>query len=339
VRDYVREGQEQTYRSPIWQALGKRSAHLDRLIVEMYARGLSTRDIEELLKELSPDGQQPLLSKSAVSEVTEVLWEEFEAFAKRDLAGFDVVYLFCDAVYESLRQQAGLKQAVLVTWAILSDGSKVLLHISLGHKESHESWLEHFRSLVSRNLPDPLTVTSDGAPGCIKATEAMWPESERIRCWFHKMKNVLEKVPEEMHDQMKDLLRDVRDAPDHATGQKRARVLIEQFKRQHPSAMACLEEDLEASLNHLKLPATHRKTVRTTNLCERSFVEQRRRAKVLPRFRSETECLKLVYASLWRSSERWKKVKFTALQKAQLEQYIRSRQAAGKKVRDLFAAA
>jgi putative transposase len=339
VRDFVSDGQEQPYRSPIWQALGKRSPHLDRMIVEMYARGLSTRDIEDLLKELSQGGQQSLLSKSSVSQVTEVLWEEFEAFAKRDLAGFDVVYLFCDAVYESLRQQAGVKQAILVTWGILADGSKVLMHISQGNKESHESWLEHFRSLVSRNLPSPLTVTSDGAPGCIKAIEAMWPEAERIRCWVHKMKNILEKVPEEMHEQMKDLLRDVRDAPDHETGCKRARALIEKLGRQYPSAMACLEEDLEASLNHLKLPATHRRTVRTTNLCERSFVEQRRRAKVLPRFRSEAECLKLVFASLWRASERWRKVKFKKMEKAQLEQYIKARQAAGKKVRDLFAAA
>lgn len=339
VRDYVRDGQEQTYRSAIWQALDRRSPKLDRMIVEMYARGLSTRDIEDLLKELSEDGTEPLLSKSSVSEITEVLWEEFEAFAKRDLAGFDVVYLFCDAVYESLRQQAGVKQAILVTWGILSDGSKVLLHISQGRKESHDSWLEHFRSLVARNLPDPLTVTSDGAPGCIKAIEAMWPQAERIRCWVHKMKNILEKVPEEMHETIKGLLRDVRDAPTHEIGRKRATALIEQYKHQHPSAMACLEEDLEASLNHLKLPATHRKTVRTTNLCERSFVEQRRRAKVLPRFRSERECLKLVFASLWRASERWRKVKFTPLEKAQLEQYIRARQAAGAKVRDLFAAA
>ena len=340
VREFVSEaGEQQPYRSSIWQALGRRSPKLDRMIVEMYARGLSTRDIEDLLAELGEEEKAPLLSRSSVSQITEVLWEEFEAFAKRDLACFDVVYLFCDAVYESLRQQAGVKQAILVTWAILADGSKVLLHISQGNKESHESWLEHFRSLVARNLPAPLTITSDGAPGCIKAIEAMWPESERLRCWVHKMKNILEKVPAEMHEQMKNLLRDVRDAPDHETGKRRAAELIEKYRRQHPSAMACLEDDLEASLNHLKLPNTHRRTVRTTNLCERSFVEERRRAKVLPRFRSERECLKLVFATLWRSSERWKKVKFTALEKAQLEQYIKARQAAGKKVRDPFAQA
>ncbi len=76
-----------------------------------------------------------MLSSSSVSRVTEVLWEEYEAFAERDLSGFDVVYLFCDAIYEFLRQQAGVNQAVLVTWGILSDGRKVLIHMSLGNKE------------------------------------------------------------------------------------------------------------------------------------------------------------------------------------------------------------
>jgi transposase-like protein len=342
VRDYRPDGGDasEPYRSPIWIALGKRSPKLDRMIVEMYARGLSTRDIEDLLKELSDEEDgPPLLSRSSVSELTEVLWEEFEAFGKRDLSGFDVVYLFCDAVYESLRQQAGVKEAILVTWGILSDGSKVLIHISQGNKESHDSWLEHFRSLVARNCPGPLTITSDGAPGCVKAIEAMWPEAERIRCWVHKVKNILDKVPAEMHEAIKGLLWDVRDAPDYETGKRRATELIRQHRHKLPSAMACLEDDLEASLSHLKLPATHRKTVRSTNLCERSFVEQRRRAKVLPRFRGERECLKLVYASLWRASERWRKIKFTPLEKAQLEQYIKARQAAGKKVRDLFIAA
>lgn len=332
-------GRDEPYRSAIWQALGRRSPALQKLAVEMYARGLSTRDIEDLLKELSDDPDaQSLLSKSAVSRVTEVLWEEFEAFAKRDLSSFDVVYLFCDAVYESLRQQAGCRQAILVTWAICSDGSKVLLHLSLGNKASSDAWLEHLRSVVSRNLPVPLTVTTDGAPGLIKAVEAMWPESERIRCWFHKMQNILDKVPDEMREPIKRLLQDVRDAPDHQTGMNRAKALIERYERELPSAMACLGEDLEASLAHLKLPSLHQKMIRTTNLCERSFVEERRRSKVIPHFFDERSCLKLVFASLWRASQRWRGVRFTEMEKKQLEAYIRVRQAMGKKVRDLQAA-
>ena len=69
--------------------------------------------------------------------------------------------------------------------------------------------------------------------------------------------------------------------------------------------MRSLTEDLAASVAHLKLPPVHRKSVRTTNLLERSFEEERRRAKVIPRFRGEKECLKLVFGVLWRASERW----------------------------------
>ena len=331
------------YQSPIWQALSKRSPALQKLAVEMYARGLSTRDIEDLLGELCAEQEEEegttLLSKSSVSRVTEALWEEYEAFAKRDLAEFDVVYLFCDAVYESLRRHGcGCGQAILVTWAVCSDGTRVLLHMTLGSKESGDAWLEHFRSLVSRNLPTPITVTTDGAPGLIKAVQAMWPEAERCRCWFHKMKNVLEKVGDEMRVTMLRLLEDVRDAADHQTGQQRAAQLIEQYKHKLPSAMGCFADDLEASLAHLKLPPLHRRMIRTTNLCERAFGEQRRRTKVIPRFFDEKSCLKLTFATLWRASTRWRGLKFNEVERKQLQAYIRVRQAMGKKVRDLLAA-
>ncbi len=337
VRGYTVDGEARPYRSAIWQGLGKRSVSLEKLVCEMYARGCSTRDIEDLLKTISEDGQTPLLSKSSVSVVTEALWEQFEAFTKRDLSGLDVVYFFADAVHESLRGQ-GCSQAVLVSWGILRDGSKVLLHMSLGNKESHEGWLEHFRSLVSRGMPTPLTVTSDGAPGCVKAIEGMWPEAERIRCWFHKMRNVLEKVPDDLRETVKRLLFDVRDAPDHATGQARANAFIEQYRSKLPSAVASFESDLEASLAHLKLPTLHHKSIRTTNLVERGFEEERRRSKVIPTFHGERECLKLVFATLWRASERWLKVKFTEIERRQLDAYIRVRQAMGKNVRDNDAA-
>ena len=338
VRGYAVGGEPRTYRSAIWSGLGGRSVSLETLAAEMYARGCSTRDVEDLPKQLSDDGQTMLLGKSSVSRVSEVLWEQYEAFTKRDLSGLDVVYLFADAVHESLKQQAGCTQAVLVTWGILRDGSKVLPHMSLGNKESQDNWLEHFRSLVSRGLPTPLTVTSDGAPGCVRAIEAMWPEAERIRCWVHKVRNVLDKVPDAMREEVRRLLYDIRDAPDHETGKARAAAFIENYRPKLPSAVASFEDDLEASPNHLKLPALHHKSIRTTNLVERGFEEERRRSKVIPKFRTEKECLKLVFATLWRASERWLKVKFTDVERRQLEAYIRVRQATGKKVRDLFPA-
>lgn len=76
-------------------------------------------------------------------------------------------------------------------------------------------------------------------------------------------------------------------------------------------------------------------TVRTTNSCERSFVEQRRRAKVLPRFRGEKECLKLVFATLWRSSTRWRNVKFARLERTEQDRYIEARRTDGHNIRSL----
>ena len=101
--------------------------------------------------------------------------------------------------------------------------------------------------------------------------------------------------------------------------------------------IVCFKDDLEATLAHLKLPSLHQKMIRTTNLSERSFVEERRRAKVIPRFFDEKGCLKLVFATLWRASQRWRKVRFTTIEKRQLEAYIRLRRAMGKNVRTLAA--
>ncbi|MCL6581909.1 MAG: IS256 family transposase [Firmicutes bacterium] len=316
---------DEPFRSALWAALRKRTDVLDRLVIEMYARGLSTRDIEDALREIG-DGRL-LLGRSSVSRLSETLWEEYEAFAQRDLGGYDVVYLFADAVYESLRQQAGLKEGVLVSWAILGDGSKVLIHMSLGNRESYDDWLEHFRDLVRRGLGVPLTVTTDGAPGLIKAVEAIWPEAERIRCWAHKMRNVLDKVPEEVRPILKPYLEAVRDAPDYETGRRVAGEVVSRFGGSYPSAMRSFTEDLQASLAHLKLPVVHRRHIRTTNLVERSFEEERRRAKVIPRFRGEKECLKLVFASLWRASERWRRIRFSEHERRQLDRYREERRA------------
>ncbi len=72
--------------------------------------------------------------------------------------------------------------------------------------------------------------------------------------------------------------------------------VLNRFEDRYPSAMKSLKDDLEASLNHLRVPPVHRKYVRTTNLIERSFLEQRRRTRVIPSFSIDVSCLKLVFA-------------------------------------------
>jgi hypothetical protein len=81
------------------------------------------------------------ISKSAVSEITDRLWEDYQAFISRFLSGIELEYLFVDAVFESLRRH-GAKEALLVGWGIAADGGKHLLHLAVGNKESEACWTE-----------------------------------------------------------------------------------------------------------------------------------------------------------------------------------------------------
>jgi transposase-like protein len=289
---------------------------LEKLAAEMYARGLSVRDIEDALMEGTGD---MVLSKSCVSKVTDLLWEDYERFRQRDLSAFEIEYLFLDAVYESVRKLSGMKEAILAAWGIQRDGRKVLLSLQLGNKESYDSWLEFLRDMVGRGLRVPLSVTSDGAPGAIKAIEVMFPKSLRLRCWVHRMVNLSLKVPPVMWPELKAEIVEVRDASSYKQGRKLAESFIERNAKAYPSLTSCFSEDLEAILGHLKLPVRHRRSVRTTNLIERSFEEERRRTKIIPGFFTEQSCLKLVFSVLIRTSHRWKRVVMDEMELKQID--------------------
>jgi putative transposase len=303
-----------TYRSRLMEFLEGNSDVLERLVTEMYARGLSTRDVEDAFRDATGE---LLISKSAVSEITDRLWEDYQAFCSRDLSAIEVEYLFLDAVYESLRRY-GAKEGVLAAWCITSDGRKVLLHLAVGNKESEACWTEFLRNMLARGLRVPLTVTSDGAPGLINAIGQVFPKSLRVRCWYHKMANIHSKLPAETAEEVLAHVRAVRDAPTREAGQAMAAQVLERFGDRFPAAMACLAEDLEASLAHLRVPARHRINVRTTNLLERTFEEERRRTKVIPRLLDERSAMKLVFATLIRVSDRWCRVAVSDLERQQL---------------------
>jgi putative transposase len=311
----VRDAPE-TYRSRLMSFLRGHSDVLERLAVEMYARGLSTRDIEDALEEATGDR---LLSRTAVSQVTDVLWDEYEAFAERDLSSFEVEYLFLDAVYESLREQGGGKEGVLAAWAICADGRKVMLHLALGNKESYPNWLEFLRDLVRRGLRTPVLVATDGAPGLIAAVEEVFPNSLRQRCLAHKTRNVTDKVPDTVRAEIKNAVRAAYYAPTREVADMIAATVLETYQDRYPSAMRSFQDDWEACVAYLRCPAIHHKRIRTTNLLERSFLEQRRRTKVIPRFFTEKSCLKLVFATLWRASQRWQGVRMSEVERQQLK--------------------
>ena len=311
VRDWAEEG---PYRSQLMTFLRGHSDVLERLAVEMYTRGLSVRDIEDALREATGDR---LLSRSAVSELTDTLWEDYQTFCERDLSTLDVEYLFIDAVYEGLRAWGG-HQGILCAWAICRNGRKVMVHLALGSRESYDICLDFLRDMVARGLRTPVLITTDGAPGLIRAVGEMWPKSLRQRCLAHKSRNILSKVPRAAQEEIKRRVHDVFYAPSLDMARERAADLLDAYQRAYPSAMRSFSDDLEAGLTYLRFPYAHHKAIRTTNLLERAFVESRRRTKVIPHFFTEQACLKLVFSALWQTSQRWRRVTMTELERQQL---------------------
>jgi putative transposase len=140
--------------SAIRENLAGRTQALEDLAVELYARGLSTRDIEDAFRD---ESGRRLLSRAAVSEITERLWAEYEAFSKRDLSEYRIVYLYVDGIAERLR--AGQpREAVIAAWGIGEDGRKILLHLMAGSKEDTETVRAFFQDMRARGLGDPLLV-------------------------------------------------------------------------------------------------------------------------------------------------------------------------------------
>jgi len=308
-------GTAEPFDSPLRGLLDGRSDALERLAVEMYARGLSTRDIEDATRDA--DGKA-LLSRTAVSEVTERLWAEYEAFATRDLSEFDIVYLFLDGVAERLHP-GQKKDAVLCAWGIDLHGKKHLLSLTPGSKEDTSCVTEFLQDMKRRGLKDPLLVTTDGAGGLIKAVERVLPRAQRQRCLAHKMRNLQDKVPEDRWPAFCEHARACYQAPSIAVARSLQHEVAAKFGKTLPGAVACFLDDFEACIAHLRFPLNHRKAIRTTNLLERLFGEERRRTKVMPHAFGERPLLKLMFAAVIRAGAKWRSIKTTAFDRQQLE--------------------
>jgi transposase-like protein len=185
-------GREEPYRSVIAGQLRGRTEQLEDLAVELLARGLSVRDIEDAFRD---EMGRLLLSRTAVSELGERLWADYQDFIQRDLGEHDIAYLFVDGIAERLRP-GQRREPVLAAWGFTTEGRKVLLHLMPGSKEDSETVSAFFQDMRARGLGDPLLVTSDGAPGIIKAIDTCFPRTARQRCLAHRLRNLAARSPE-----------------------------------------------------------------------------------------------------------------------------------------------
>lgn len=299
---------DKPFRSRILKNGRRRSEVLEKLIPRFYIKGLSTRDIEDVLKN---DLGLNKVSRSVVSNLSRTIEEDFNKWRSRELSALDILYLFIDGIYLALRQGTDEKEAVLVAYGITSAGNKVLLHIATGSSESYDACKGFIDEMKSRGLRDPLLVIRDGSAGLKRAVRECFPHSFNQNCQVHKMRNIVAKLPQKSRGEMKRLIQEAFWAGTYEEGLKTARQVINDYKGRFPAAMECLEKDLEESLTCLKFPERHRSRIRTTNLLERLLGEGRRRTKVIPRFPTETSALKLVYAVLMDASKNWQGVQMT----------------------------
>ena len=296
------------FQTAILGAFQRRSEILEVLIPQLYVKGLSVRDISDTFREvLADEGVSP----ATASRVAQTIRKDFEAWRTRSLAGYDLLYLFVDGMYLKLHPDRDEKQPILIAYAILWSGKKVLLHIEVGDRESYEACVGFLRDMTERGLRPPLLYCSDDCPGLRKALKAVWPRSLPQKCQAHKMRNILGKLPRGVQAELKKQIHRAFYAKTHQEGLRRGRALVEQYRDRYPRAMECLGKSLAECITCLKLPETHRRRVRTTNSLERLIEEGRRRTKVMGSMPNEAAGLSLIHAVLVDVSKRWRGIKIT----------------------------
>jgi putative transposase len=308
---------EETFRSQLLEAWQRRSKLLEETIPLLYVEGLSTRDFKRALKSLWGESG---LSRSSVSRANKALKEAFNNWRHRDLSLEEIIYLFLDGIYLGVRGNSRNKEAVLVAHGITREGKRIVLHLSLGGKESTESWKGALNDLVERGLRRPQLITIDGNPGLHKAVKDVWPEVPRQRCAVHRIRNVLARVPKKKQDEVRKAVTRIFYAACLDDARDEARQFLSRYSREFPTACEVLAKHLEECLTFYRFPERHWKHIRTSNVIERSFKEVKRRTRVVGRFPNETSALVMVFSLLEEERMKWQKVGMRAEDIAWIEE-------------------
>ncbi|MFN2486335.1 MAG: IS256 family transposase [Acidimicrobiia bacterium] len=289
-------GIEERFESRLLPLFLRRTPEVTDLLPELYLHGLSSGDFDLALRGLLGEGAP--ISASTVMRVKEKWQGEREQWAGRSLEGLEVVYLWVDGVYV----KAGLekeKAALLVAIAGLSDGSKTVLAVTSGHRESTESWSGLLRDLKGRGMRSPKLVIGDGHLGIWGALRNVYPEADWQRCWNHRIVNVLDKIPSKRQAEAKAMLR----AIPYAETKEKARNLKGQFQRWcrekgSLEAARVLDRDWEDLVTFYSFPKDHWQHIRTTNVIESPFAALRLRTDAAKRFKKVENATAVIWKML-----------------------------------------
>lgn len=270
-------------------------------LAEMYVQGVSTRKVKAVTEQLCGHS----FSASSVSEMNKTLDAALTAFATRRLEE-PYPYLILDARYERAREGGVIaSQAALIAIAVDSSGHRQVLAADLANRESASSWRGFLLGLKQRGLHGVEFVVSDDHPGLKQAIREVLPEAAWQRCYVHFLRNALDYLPRRANDDCLQELRWIYDRRELAEVKRDLAAWLGKWKDKYARLCTWVEENIEETLTYYRLPLTHHKHMKSTNMLERLNQEIKRRTHVVRIFPNPASCLRLVRALAAEMHEEW----------------------------------
>jgi putative transposase len=309
-RPRVRDG-EARFVSQVLPLFKRKSTAIEAFVPELYLHGLAQGDFDLALRGLL--GGHASLSSSTVARLKEKGHTELARWQTRPLNDLEVVYLWVDGIYV----KAGLEQdkaALLVALAALSDGCKVVLAVTPGHRESTASWAAVLRDLRERGLRAPRLIVGDGHLGIWSAVRHVYPEAAEQRCWNHRLLNVVDQLPKRQQSAAKALLCLIPYAPTRREAEQRRDQFLHWCQRHgYPDAARCLAADWDRLVVFYQVPQPHWQHLRTTNPVESPFAAARLRTDAAKRFRLVKNATAVIWKMLLVAEQAFRRLKHPEL--------------------------
>lgn len=304
-RPRVRGGEER-FVSRVLPLFRRRTKEVGELLPELYLHGLAMGDFEIAMRGLLGDAAP--LSASSIARLKEGWQAEYESWKERPLDTGEVVYLWVDGIYV----KAGLekeKAALLVVIAALRDGTKVVLSVESGYRESIESWSGMLRSLKERGMNAPSLVIGDGNLGIWGALANVFPDAKEQRCWNHRITNLLDKVSKKEQLTAISLLK----AIPYSETLEEAETKKRQFqawcqKKGFETAALLIAKDWERMVAFYDFPKEHWKHLRTTNVVESPFSSVRLRTTAAKRYKKVDNATAMIWKLLLVAEQTFRKL-------------------------------
>ncbi len=309
VRDRSKTGVK--FNSNLLPPYLKRAKSIEELIPWLYLKGISTGNMQESLTSLLGE-QAGGLSANTVSRLKVKWLAEHSEWRQQDLSQKRYVYWWADGIYSNVRMDD--KLCLLVIIGVTEQGTKEIVAIEDGFRESTASWLELLTNLRERGLTvSPKLAIGDGALGFWNAMRKSYPSCRHQRCWVHKTANVLNKLPKSMQPKVKAALHEIWMAETREKAHTAFSRTIKSFCAKYPKAMKCLTDSKEELLAFYDFPAEHWTHIRTTNPIESTFATVRLRTKRTRSCGSRDTTLAMIYKLIESAQKRWKRIKGFAL--------------------------